>query len=157
MGNVNEYVLQRLERVFGTPRHTQDLAGFYDEYERALGFFSDDVLEAAMNRVIDGHTTTFWPAPGVIRRACESALPISPPNYSRAEPSQERNPMVAERIDRMVKQAIAKINAGIAERALPPPPAGTDREKWAEMIRKTPNRDMHGLTKISRRITGEDR
>jgi len=137
MGNVTAKVLERLARMYGTPKHTNDVDGFFDEFERVLAYYDDDVLEAAVSDVISHRAYPTWPTVGEINAACENRLPAKSstarPVY-RPEPDwPEPSPEAKARVQELVQQAKKNIAMGRIYRS---EPDGT-------------------LSEISKRMTGE--
>lgn len=73
MSLVQDEMLTRLMRMFGEPR-TSDVEGYTDEFERALGGFSRDVIIRATNELIDNADKPFWPTVGEANAACKRAV-----------------------------------------------------------------------------------
>ncbi len=144
MGNVNTVVLNRLRAVCGEPV-TPDPEAFMDEYERALSPFDDRVLERAVDTVLDREEYRTWPMPGAIRNACEKFFePVPTLDNSPIYKPSEDSPVVKARIDRMVKDCLAKIKAKA------PAPV---RAALPDVSR--PAMKARGLTELSRRMSGD--
>lgn len=141
MADVEKLVFQRFATLFGEPKHTSNLAGFYDEYERALSGCSDELLARAIDDAIDKHAYPTWPTLGQIKTSLKAVTPSAGPPQFR-EPPPDRpppSPIAKANVQRLVDQLKQDMAAAA------PPPRSTHY----------PNRGAHGLSAVSKRMTGE--
>lgn len=186
MGNVNQCVFVRFRALYGEP-NSPDPDLFLDLYEEALGGYSDEILDAAVQVVIAEHDYNTWPKPGTVVKACKN---VAPPvksfdnfkNYGHVDDS----PMVKARVNHMVQKFLGEMRQS-TEAAGPTKTPGVSRPEFEKMQRESPNVHLHmtkegleqfrrtgikpehpevnlgnsdtmkGLSSLSKRITGEDR
>ena len=104
MGNVRKIVIEHFQRAYGLPRHIQEnpqwLPGFFEDYQRALGGFSDDVLARAVRYVMDEQKYPTWPTVGAVATECKRLVPTQPstPDHFRPEDEIEPSPEERERV-----------------------------------------------------------
>ena len=112
---VKELIIQRFLTLYGPPK-TNDKKAFFAEYQRALGGVEPDILKAAADKAIDGHTYPSWPTIGEVvdavravaeQRAMER-LRVPQPVEHRKEPSPEQK----ARVDALIQKAVQNISAG---------------------------------------------
>lgn len=159
MADVAALVFERFTNLYGEPKHTPNPEAFFEEYERALGPYSDKLLEKAVELVIAEHTYTTWPTIGRICKALERVTPPPRPadtsRDDRALPPP--SPIAKENVRRLVEEAKAEMSLRQASQTpaerLRTYPSATD---WQRMIEETPNAELHGLTERSRRMMGDD-
>lgn len=71
MRHVLNSVVARFVTVYGEPK-SDNAEALYSEYIRALKGFSQEILEAAVDEVIKGHTFPTWPVPGEVYKAASA-------------------------------------------------------------------------------------
>ena len=110
---VKELIIQRFLTLYGPPK-TNDKKAFFAEYQRALGGVAPDILKAAADKAIDGHTYPSWPTIGEVVEAVKSVaeqramerLRMPQPVEQRPEPSPEQK----ARVDALVRNALQNIS-----------------------------------------------
>ena len=92
MNHVLTTVIRRFVLVYGEPK-TNDIEGFYAEYQRALKGFSEAVLQAGVDDVIRDHTFPTWPTVGEVYKAVsEQGRRLHRPTPEPPEPDWQRTP-----------------------------------------------------------------
>ncbi len=152
--------IARLVTMFGEPK-TDDVGVFLDEYARVLSGFEPHILAEAIKRVIDNET--FWPRPAELRK---HALAVA----ERLQADKRRQSFINDKIAQrrtLSDEERARHDVLMAsfhefmrdhatgsfeERTRL---ADTTRPAFERMQRTSPNRGLHTLTEVSKRMTGE--
>ena len=142
MGNVFQCVIQPFLVAYGEPKRP-DLEAFYDLYEDRLSAYSDQVLDSAVKRCIDTQVIPAWPTPGAVKKAADSCLGAPrPPEHFVDYNVEPPSVMARARVDRMVKQAIQKMEDGRPEYEGGVMP-DVGRAAFEKMQRESPNFHLH--------------
>lgn len=150
-------LLSRFVTVFGEPK-TDDVDGFFREYEKALSGFHPKVIGHTADAVIK--SATFWPRPAeIVKKAEEVAAILFPPKPWRDRDAEFRREPTAEekaRVRAMLKEFFAEqVTVSETPRGMPKGWVDVSRPAFEKMQRESPNAGLHRLSSTSRRMTGE--
>ena len=149
-------IIERFLAMFGEPR-TVNAGLFLEEYRKALTGYDGDLLHRAADRVMK--TATFWPKPAEVLAVVTE---IAAERY-RHRPAEHVHGDLPRRSPEELKAAqdmVDGLKRIFAERSIEQPLVEIDwgrsfEDSFVNMQRKSPNRHLHGLSDISKRITGE--
>lgn len=136
MGNVMQTIIGPSTDVWGSLEgESQDQA--LDVYERILGGYSDETLDAAFIDVASKWEPRYkqpWPAPAAFKAACDRALKLVPNKPKAPEaPWVEDTADAKARVDAMAKQLVANLrvieaqSGGSPHKTTPDNPDGTPK------------------------------
>lgn len=141
---VNAIVIARLVRLYGPPTcGAGDTERFFDEYRKPLSKVSDELLQKAIDRVVEEQEGHFWPTVGTIVAATRTIaaelaadqrrqMIDNTPQYARPDPETRA------RVNSLVKDTLTAMNAKSPPRVkfgdLPP----VDREAWETRFGQNP-------------------
>ena len=141
MGNVNQTVIVPLTALYGPP-NTADQETFLDWYEEILSGYTDEILDAAVKKVVAAHVFSGWPKPAEIKRAADRLLPVpKPPDHFVNYDYKRPNEMVRARVQRLVDDYVADAKAREDNLAMPMPVV--DRDVFQHLQRTSANFGLH--------------